>query len=98
MGATPEAAPEVTPEVTPEAAPEVLRLLSVMTGEMTRGGIQSRLGLKDEKHFREYYQQVAVKQGLIEMTYPDSPRSPKQKYRLTDKGMALLEKQEQPTP
>ena len=57
---------------------------------MTRGEIQERLGLKDEKHFRENYQQVGVKLGLIEMTIPDKPRSSKQKYRLTDKGRAFL--------
>ena len=28
--------------------------------------------------------------GFIEFTYPDSPKHPKQKYRLTEKGKALL--------
>ncbi|MEN8220787.1 MAG: Fic family protein [Pseudomonadota bacterium] len=27
---------------------------------------------------------------LVEMTQPDSPRSPQQKYRLTPKGATLL--------
>jgi hypothetical protein len=45
-----------------------------MNGEMTRGEIQERLELKNEKHFRENYQQVGVKLGLIEMTIPDKPR------------------------
>lgn len=30
--------------------------------------------------------------GLIEMSQPDSPRSPTQKYRLTAKGLALIMK------
>ena len=84
--------PEVTPEVPPEVTPEVLKMLSVMTGEMTRGEIQDKLGLKDEKHFRESYQQVAVKLGFIEMTIPDKPRSSKQKYRLTEKGRLEFDK------
>jgi ATP-dependent DNA helicase RecG len=84
--------PEVTPEVPPEVTPEVLKMLAVMTGEMTRGEIQDKLGLKDEKHFRESYQQVAVKLGFIEMTIPDKPRSSKQKYRLTEKGRLELDK------
>jgi len=83
---SPEAAVQATPEVTPE----VRRMLAVITGEMTRGEIQERLGLKDEKHFRENYQQVGVKLGLIEMTIPDKPRSSKQKYRLTEKGRKIL--------
>jgi ATP-dependent DNA helicase RecG len=65
-------------------------MLVAITGEMTRGEIQKRLGLKDEMHFREYYQQVAVKLGLIEMTIPDKPRSRLQKYRLTATGERVL--------
>jgi ATP-dependent DNA helicase RecG len=80
----------VTPQVTPEVTPEVEKMLAAITGEMTRGEIQKKLGLKDEKHFREYYQQVAVKLGLIEMTIPDKPRSRLQKYRLTATGEKLL--------
>jgi len=82
--------PEVTPEAAPDVTPEVRRMLSVISGEMTRGEIQEKLGLKDEKHFRENYQQVAVKLGLVEMTIPDKPRSSKQKYRLTEKGRRVL--------
>ncbi len=65
-------------------------MLSIMQGEMTRGEIQEKLGLKDEKHFRENYQQIGIKLGLIEMTIPDKPRSKNQKYRLTEKGRGLL--------
>jgi Fic family protein len=75
---------------TPEVTPEVIRMLTIMSGEMTRGEIQEKLGLKDEKHFRENYQQVAVKLGLLEMTIPDKLNSRLQKYRLTDKGRQWL--------
>ena len=80
----------VQAEVTPEVTPEVMRLLSVIDGEMRRAEIQAKLGLADEKHFREQYQQPAVAHGFIEMTIPDRPRSRLQKYRLTDKGRAVL--------
>jgi len=72
--------------VTPEVTPEVKKILLVMDGELKRQDIQARLGLTDEKHFRENYQQPAVAMGLIEMTIPDRPTSSKQRYRLTDKG------------
>jgi hypothetical protein len=78
--------PEVAPEVTPEVTPEVKKMLSIMKGEMARSEIMSALGLTDEKHFREHYQKVCIRLGLIEMTIPDKPRSSKQKYRLTGKG------------
>ena len=81
--------PEVTPEAAPEATPEVLRMVSAIQGEMTRAEIQKKLGLADEKHFREKYQQPGLKLGVIEMTVPDKPRSPLQKYRLTSAGKRL---------
>ncbi|WP_338016623.1 MULTISPECIES: Fic family protein, partial [unclassified Idiomarina] len=83
------------PEVTPEVTPEVGRLLEVLQGEMGRAELMEALGLKDEKHFREHYQQTAIGQGLVEMTIPDKPRSRLQKYRLTKKGQTLLKTQKE---
>jgi ATP-dependent DNA helicase RecG len=80
---------EATNQVTGEVTPEVRKMLTVIQGEMCRVEIQQKLGLTDEKHFRENYQQRAVAMELIEMTIPDKPRSSKQKYRLTRKGRAL---------
>ena len=82
----------VTREVTGEVTPEVKKMLSFMVGEMIRSEIQKKLELKDEKHFRENYQQVAVKLGLIEMTIPDQPRSSEQRYRITPLGRKMLAK------
>ncbi|MBU1054803.1 MAG: Fic family protein [Proteobacteria bacterium] len=82
-----------TPEDAPEVTPEVKKILSIIDGEMTRKQIQEKLGLKDEKHFREAYQQPAVAQGFIEMTIPDKPNSRFQKYRITSKGIAYLKEQ-----
>ena len=79
----------VTPEVTTEVTPEVARLLEAVQGEITRSEIQAALGLKDEKHFRYAYLRPALDGALIEMTIPDKPRSPLQKYRLRAQGGAL---------
>ncbi|WP_321429214.1 Fic family protein [uncultured Methanolobus sp.] len=57
---------------------------------MSRIDIMTALGLKDEKHFREKYQQIGIATGVIEMTVPDKPESSKQKYRLTNAGKKLL--------
>jgi hypothetical protein len=59
--------------VTPEVIPEVIRMLEIMQCDIGRREILSRLGLTDEKHFREFYQQPAVAQGLIEMTILINP-------------------------
>lgn len=79
-----------SPEVTPEVTPEVARLLGVLHGELSREEIMALLGLKDEKHFRVRYQQAAIATGLIEMTLPNTPRSSKQRYRLTATGRRWL--------
>lgn len=78
-----------TPEVAQEVTPEV-RLLSVLSGEMTRQQLKEALGLKDDEHFRKAYLRPALESGLIEMTIPDKPRSSKQKYWLTDKGRQVM--------
>ena len=81
--------PPLTPAVTPEVTPEVGRLLVVLKGDMNRPQLMTALGLRDEKHFRQHYQQAAVAAGLIEMTVPDKPNSRLQRYRLTPAGQAL---------
>ena len=36
------------------------------------------------------YIEPAIKDGIVTLLYPDSPRHPRQKYKLTVKGLALL--------
>ena len=67
------------------------RLLSALDREMTRGQIMTKLQLKDRSSFLEFYLSPALRIGFVEMTQPDSPRSPTQKYRLTAKGLAAKE-------
>ncbi len=87
--ATPQATPEATPQVTPEATPQV-RLLKVMKGELDRAALQRSLGLKDSRHFRQTYLLPALAAGVIEMTIPEKPRSPNQRYRITSLGLEAL--------
>ena len=76
-----------------QVTPEVARLLGVLQETMSRHELMQALGLKDEKHFRQQYQQAAVAQGWVEMTIPDKPRSRLQRYRLTDAGRRLQGRQ-----
>ncbi len=48
------------------------------------------LRLSHRPNFLYEYIQPALKMQLIEMTHPESPRSPTQKYRLTAKGHKAL--------
>jgi len=61
-----------------------------MKGAMKRQDIQDALGLKHEEHFRGHYLIPALESGFIEMTNPDKPKSSKQKYRLTGKGLKVV--------
>ena len=47
--------PEATPEATPEGTPEVRRMLAAIAGEVSRGEIMAKLGLKDECAFESTY-------------------------------------------
>jgi ATP-dependent DNA helicase RecG len=57
----------------------------------TRGKIQTILDIKDREHFRAEILKPLLEDGLLQMTIPDKPNSPKQKYVITEKGKKLLE-------
>ena len=77
-----------TPQVTPQITPQVIRLLSVLKGEMSARQILHALGLSDRKSFRERYLLPALEHALVEMTRPESPTAKNQRYRLTARGRA----------
>jgi len=79
-----------TPQVTGQVTGQVQRLLAVCNGELSRAELQEKLGLRHRDNFIEAYLQPALNAGLLEMTIPDKPRSSKQKYRLTEKGRAVV--------
>ena len=68
------------------------RILMVLKGTQTRAEIQNALDLKDLSYFRENYLLPALSNNLIEMTLPDTPTNPLQKYRLTNAGRRLKRK------
>lgn len=87
--------PQATPQATPQVTPQVAKLLLAVEGELLREEVQERLGISDRKYFRMDFLAPAVDAGLVELTIPDKPRSPKQRYRLTAAGRALRDKLEQ---
>lgn len=50
-----------------------------------------KLVYKSKWYFKKHTIQPAILEGYVEMVYPDSPNHPKQKYRLTAKGLQLKE-------
>ena len=57
------------------------RLLEVVKGEMSVREMMAALGFASRDKFLKNYLSPALKSGLIEMTQPDSPKSPTQRYR-----------------
>ena len=52
------------------------------------------IGLKNREHFLNYYLNPAIANGYVCLLYPDKPRHPRQRYLLTEKGMALYKELE----
>jgi predicted HTH transcriptional regulator len=48
------------------------------------------IGFTNRTKFRANYIVPLIKKGYLEMTFPDKPQSSNQRYRLTEKGRALL--------
>jgi len=61
--------------------PKLQRLLDVLKGPMSVREMMAALGFGSRDKFLKNYLSPALKSGLIEMTNPDSPKSPKQRYR-----------------
>lgn len=76
---------------TDQVTDQVKTLILAMELEYSRSELMKTLNLKHGQTFRDNYLNPALKEEFIEMTQPDSPKSPTQKYRLTTKGKALKE-------
>ncbi len=69
----------LTLQVTPQADREQ-KILEFCRTPRTREEIQAYIQMKDREYFRKNLLQPLLKQGLLEPTIPDKPRSSKQKY------------------
>ena len=68
---------------------QVKRLLEVLDGDMSIRAMMEELNFSSRDKFIANYLNPATSAGLVEMTQPDSPKSPTQKYRLTETGKTL---------
>ncbi len=82
---------QVIHQATQQVTQQVRKLLTACVGELSRAELMKTIGLKDRVTFARNYLEPALAEAFIEMTQPDSPRSPTQKYRLTEKGRHVLE-------
>ena len=83
-----EKAPSNGEKALSKTAVEVIRLLNQDSGLRE---IAANIHHSDLTKLRNGIMFSLLESGLVELTQPDSPRSPTQKYRLTEKGRAYLE-------
>ena len=93
--ATPQAPhkyPTSTPQVPHKFSQHVETLVKSMGDTyMSSAEIMKSLGLKDRKSFSELYLNVALSENAIERKYPDTPKHPRQQYRLTPQAKVWKE-------
>ena len=87
-----ETAPEVTDQVGTKQglSKEQVDLLQSCVEEAPITLLMKVTGRSNRTKFRVAVLNPLLDSGLIEMTQPDSPRSPTQKYRSTDLGKQVL--------
>ena len=78
-------------QVTGQVTGQVYLLIKTLSNnELSLKEIMEALSLKGRDNFYASYLKPALNLGLLAMTQPDSPKSPKQKYYLTEKGKRLI--------
>ncbi|MBR4801309.1 MAG: Fic family protein [Bacteroidales bacterium] len=70
-------------------------LKAIGSAELSVKHMMESLGLKGRDNFLNRHLKPAISKGYIAMLYPESPRHPRQKYYLTDKGKTILRKRKQ---
>ena len=74
-----------TPQVPHKFSQHVETLILSFNDEyMTSAEIMGAIGLKDRKSFSELYLNAALSEKAIERKYPNTPRHPRQQYRMTE--------------
>lgn len=89
---TPTSAPTSSGVLSMSVSDGVRRLVAAIGNEeRSANELMTIIGLKDRKNFVEYSLAPAIQADLVQMKFPDSPRHPRQRYLLTDKGLALYD-------
>jgi len=84
---------QVTEQATEQVTEQVQKLLNICSREaLSSKELMKKLGLVHRPTFLYNYLKPALKGDLVRMTEPDNPKSPKQKYIITEKGKAMISK------
>lgn len=67
---------------------ERILIMSIGEQELSMKQIMEATGKKHRPSLLYNYIEPAIKDGIVTLLYPNSPRHPRQKYKLTVKGLA----------
>ena len=81
---------KITPQVGEQVTEQVAIMLQATCEPRSLKELQSAVGLKHRPHFINAYLEPLLATKWLEMTIPDKPRSPKQRYRTTNVGHKVL--------
>ncbi len=70
----------------------IQKLILAISKTLNRDELLEIMGLRSRKSFKQNYIDPAIREGYLEMTLPDTPKSKNQQYRLTAKGKELQKK------
>ena len=80
-----------SPADAPAPGRNEMRLLRAMSGEVSRQEICDALKLKSRSDVKKRFLDPCRRHGWIEMTLPEKPHSPNQRFRITSVGRACVE-------
>ena len=87
-----EKIPEQVQELWHTINPLIIELIKVIGNEeLSASQLMERTGLKHRPNFIEYHLNPAIADGYVQLLYPKSPRHPRQRYLLTEKGQMLYQ-------
>ena len=79
-------------QVSGQVSGQVQKLINtILDGVYTINEIQEKCGIKSRRYIRENFIIPAIEQGYLLRMIPDKPKSPKQKYYLSEEGLKLVE-------
>ena len=88
-----EDTPTSTGDLSASVSDSVRRLVTAIgKDEKSVREMMAIVGLKDRKNFIEYSLAPAIREDLVQMKFPGTPRHPRQRYLLTANGLALYDK------
>ncbi len=88
--ATGQVTGQVAGQVTGQVEEWILKALEACADPQKSTTIQKILGIQHRETFQRNYLDRLLNESLVERTIPDKPTSRLQKYRLTNKGKALI--------